>query len=821
MYLIYAEKPDVGTKIAAALDCIRLENGTVITFEKLEKYITQKSFIAERARKGHFKIKYKGEEVIVTWGFGHLCELKQASDYNKEYRLWSKLPVPFFPEKWELKPIESTKSQLMKVKELCKGAEYIISATDDDREGELLFAYMYEYLKLKIPYKYRVKIASQTKQGFIDAFNNLIDAKNCKNIENAGRARGIADAAIGWNCTAQLTLKKGGKGEVLSVGRCQTAVENMIVQRELEIRNFKPEDYFTIDAVFSKNNIDFKAEYKDGKFATKEDAEKVLAKIKGHKGIVIATDKKIKTEPTPLLYNQDLIQMDANAKYGLKMKETLEITQSLYDKGYTTYPRTDSTFLNEDMTSVINDILDMLENISEYSALVGNIRNRTLNKKYFNNAKVTSHYAIIPTTMQPVNLTPNERKIYDLIAKSVIRMIYKDALIEKVNVLINVNGEMFKATGSTIKDRGWYDVSGSPKENILPDLQEKDTLIGLYELSARKTQPPKRYTDATLSKAMLNAGKDIEDEDLRKFMTDHKIEGIGRPSSKAGIVETIMERGYAERKKNAIYATDKGIELINLIPFDEIKSAELTAKWESRMSDIENGNETLENFIKDIKILTTDWCNKIININGGKQIMNAQNNSHTGSNSNGMGVNCPECGKEIIKHDWGYGCSGYKEGCKFSIGKILCERKFKDSEIKKLIKAGKIGPLSGFKGKYGEFSKSLKIGTKSNGNLGVVFDDDEKKTAAAETEYSCPLCGEKLREFDWGYGCSGYKNGCRFALSKKPYNKELTNEEIEEILNDGETSHEVMDLKTAEGKSFNGILFINEDGKVKVRKREV
>lgn len=193
-------------------------------------------------------------------------------------------------------------------------------------------------------------------------------------------------------------------------------------------------------------------------------------------------------------------------------------------------------------------------------------------------------------------------------------------------------------------------------------------------------------------------------------------------------------------------------------------------------------------------------------------------NEQTGNNNNGMGVNCPECGKEIVKHDWGYGCSGYREGCRFSISKVLRERKFKDSEIKKLIKAGKIGPLSGFKGKYGDFSRSLKIGTGKNGKLGVVFDEDEKKTAAEDTDYICPLCGKKLREFDWGFGCSGYKDGCRFALSKTPYSRKLTNEEIDELLTDGETSHTINNLQAADGKLFEGVLFINEDGKVKVKK---
>lgn len=815
MYVIYAEKPDVGTKIAAALDAVHLKNGTDVRFDDIDKYLPQ--IKSQRYKDGYFEINYKGERVIVTWGIGHLCTLKDAKDYDPEYKKWNKLPVPFFPDKWELKPIDSTKDQLNKVKNCCKGADYIICATDDDREGELLFAYVYEYLKLKTPYKYRAKYQSQTEQAFVDAFNNLVDAKLMKGTELAGRARGIADAAIGYNCTAQMTIKVNN-GDVYNLGRCITAVLNMMVVKELSIRNFKPEDYFVIEAKFTKDGIEFKAEPTTGRFKTRSEAGAVLRKITGQTGKVTNVKKASNKKEAPSLYNLNLLQMVANEKYKLKAVETKDIVQKLYEAGYVSYPRTDSCFLTEDMDKEVDAVLDMLSNIPEYSSLIkGHSRTVVHRENYFDNSKVSSHYAIIPTHIQPKKLSETDKKVYDLIARSVIRMIYEDAVIEKTSVTIDVNGVEFKASGSSVKDEGWFKVSGLPKEKFLPVLNMNDNLSGTYSSIAKKTEPPKRYTDASLILAMQSAGKEIPDKELRNFMTKNDIEGIGRPSTKDTIIERLISLKLCKRDKNNVIPTDKGMDLIALIPFEDIKSAELTAKWEKRMSDIAAGKESYEDFIRDIKQLTTDWCNKIRNLQGVKIMSNGN-----GNNNVLAGVKCPECGGDILKWDWGYGCSEYKnKNCKFGIRKELCKRKFSDAEVKKLINDKFIGPLEGFVGQYGNFKAELEIVKQQSGVLGVSFVQKEKSESSApkETSYTCLECGKPLNEFDWGYSCSGYRDGCKFSIGKKAYGKELTKDEIEELIFDGETSHPVTDLEY-NGRMFDAVLMMSE-GRVKCKKTNV
>lgn len=811
MYVIYAEKPDVGTQIAAALDCIRLKNGKVVQFEDINANLG--AIKHQRAEDGYFKIQHKGEEVIVTWGYGHLCELKEAVDYNKDYKNWRKLPVPFFPDKWELKSKEGANKQLKIVKELFKKADYIICATDDDREGELLFAYVYEYLKVKTPYKYRVSTNITTKQGWIDTFNNLIDAKQMKNVELAGRARGIADAGIGWNMTVQLTLKANTR-EVFNTGRCLAAVENILVKRENAIQTFVPEDYYVIEAMFTKDGINFKGELKQGRLNSKQKAEELLQKINNANGVVTEVKKTTTEKEVPTLYSLPLLQTVANSQYKYTADMVLKAVQSMYEKGYVTYPRTDICYLKEDMKGTINNVLDALEKMPTYTSLLkGRKRIIVDEENFFNDKEVTGpHYAIIPTDNTPKNLTPIEEKIYDLIAKSVIRMIYPYAKIGKTEVIIDANGVEFKASGSSIEEKGWYEVSGTPSEKFIPSMSKNNSLTGNYSIVAKKTQPPKRYTDGTLLVAMKSAGKDIPDKELRKFMATSKIEGIGKPSTQAAIIERLISLKLCTRQKDNLVPTQKGMDLINLIPFEEIKSAELTAKWEQRLNNIENGTEDYDTFIKDVKALTTDWCNKIINMQG----VNIMSNS--GNVEILEGVKCPVCGGDITKRSWGYGCSEYRSNnCKFSIPKELCKRKFSDAEAKKLITDQKIGPLQKFKGKYGDFEAEVEL-VEEDGMYKVKFvqKETDPDSKPKETSYTCLECGKPLNEFKWGYSCSGYSKGCKFAVGKEAYGKKLTEEEIEELIYNGETSDVVKDLEY-DGRMFDAVLIMSE-GRVKAKR---
>lgn len=813
MIVIFAEKPDMATKIAAAIGDIKLNSGQTIKFEELEKYENQLK--ALRAKNGYLLKNWNGEETYVTWGFGHLCELKKAKEYDISYQNWRNLPVPFFPNKWEVRPNPATIKQFNIVKDLCKKANYIINATDDDREGEVIFSYLYECMNIKTPYKYRMYISATNKKGMQDALNNLGDAKKTRLTELAGRARGIADASIGWNCTAQMTLKYGTGKEIVNEGRCQIPTLGFLVKREKEIKNFKSKDYFVINGLYDKTGIQFKGEYANGRFDTKEDAKKIFEKIKGKPSVVTKVEKKDMIKQNPSLYNLILLQMDANSKYKISSKETLDIAQELYAKGYTTYPRTDSLFLHDNMMPDVMTILDNLEKLPEYSKYVSG-HPRNINKaNYLNSSKVVGgHFAIIPTSTIPTRLTDKEAKVYDLICKSVIRMIYDVGIISKTNVEITVEDEVFKCSGSVISQAGWLEVDAIPKLDILPNLTLNETISNAtYSVVAKKTEPPKRYTEKTLLAAMLSAGKELEDADLKKFMASHKIEGIGRPSTRAGIIEKIVSGGYAARGKDNIYATDEGIRLIDITPFEEIKSAELTAMWETRLSDIENGNETYEHFLEGIKELTKEWCEKIINAAGG----NKMGTSNSGNSLPVLnGAVCPDCGGQLVKQSWGYGCSNYRaSGCKFGIGTTIAKRPITDDEIIKLINNKEVGPLDGFVGNNGTYSKKLLLVTNSEGLTKAEMEKSVGASNITTSKYKCPECGKPMNEFDWGFGCSGYRSGCSLSVGKKAYEKTLTQTEIKELLTKGETNKPVTGLKY-NNKEFESILILS-NGRVKCK----
>lgn len=691
MITIYAEKPDVGTKIAAALDKITLSGGQTVSFEKLASY--DKAIKAQRSKDGYFIINYKGQKTYVTWGYGHLCELKQAYDYDEDYKNWHNIPLPFIPDKYEVKVKDATSKQFSIVKKLLNSSDYIINATDFDREGNLIFEYLMQASNCKKPYK-RACLTSQTKEGFIEAFDNLKTSAEVRPITDAGIGRSIADWVIGSNLTVAMSLKYNSG--VLSIGRVQTPTLNMLVERTLAIKNFKPTPYFTISAVFkTKKDEQYNAEYKIKKIDTRNEACEIVSSITGLDGKVKSVDRKITKKEAPSLYNLSSLQMDANSKYGFTLAKTLQIAQELYEGGYTTYPRTDSQYLTEDMLPTINSVLDSLEKIPEYKDYISGHTRYINQKKYFNNSKVTSHYAIIPTKDIPSGLSDDQQKIYDLIARSVIMMIYDAAQIEKTTVITDVNGHEFISNGSVIQKPGWTIIEKSGKDVWLPPLSIGEVVSGTYKVNDKMTEPPKYYTDKSLVSAMISAGKELDDEELKKYM-ESGVQGIGTEATRAAIIEALIKRGYAERSGKKIAATEKGIALISILPLQEIKSAELTAKWEYRLNEIANNRDNLNSFIKDIENLTCDWCSKITN-------STTEVAAFAVSNSAGQtDLKCPICRSPIAKKAWGWGCSGYKNGCKFSINATIAGKKLTDTQVKTLITKGKTPKIKGFNSKTGK-----------------------------------------------------------------------------------------------------------------------
>lgn len=687
MITIYAEKPDVGNKIAAALDEITLNDGTKVTYKNLKKF--EKKVKAQQFKDGFLKISFMGEECYVTWGYGHLCELKQAVDYDASYKNWKNIPLPFIPETYETKVKDGVKKQFLLVKDLMKRSSLVINATDYDREGELIFHYLYKEAKCRTPFK-RACFSSQTETAFKDSFAHLKDPDEVENMTNAGIGRSIADAIVGWNITTKLTLQTQSKTP-LSVGRVQTPTLNFLVKREKEILAFKPEPYYTISAEFETEKKEkYKGEHKTKKFKDKTEAEKILKEITGHPGIVKDIKKELQKKEAPNLYSLSTLQMAASKRYGFSLKKTLEIAQELYEGGFTTYPRTDSQFLTEDMEPTVNKVLDMLEKIPEYSGLITGKTRSFKKKKYFDDTKVGSHFAIIPTTSIPSSLTADQQKIYDLIARSVIMMLYSEAEYEKTTVITDVVGNDFISSGNVILTLGWLEVDNVMKETKLPKLTLEEVVSGTYKMESKMTQPPKRYTDSTLLSAMVSAGKELDDEELKNLMM-HGVHGIGTEATRAAIVETLIKRGYAERDKKTIYATAKGIALIDILPIEAIKSAELTAVWENRLNKIAEGKEDLKTFVKDIEQLTRDWVDEL----------NEKIKSGSIIESSNRICQCPKCKKGyIIKTRFGYGCSEYKNGCKFTVSGEISGKKITEANIKDIASKGKTGVLT-FKKKVG------------------------------------------------------------------------------------------------------------------------
>lgn len=693
MITIVAEKPDVGSKIAAALDKITLAGGKEITFASLKKHEAEVK--KQQAKDGYLKIRFMGQDCIVTWGYGHLCELKQIVDYNPSYKSWRSIPLPFIPEKYEIQPRkgkdpkwdEKTKRQLDLVGKFINKSEMVVNATDYDREGEVIFSYIYEINKCRKPVK-RACFTSQTKEGIQEAFDNLKDGKEMVNIDAAGRMRGIADWLIGVNMSIAMTLKHPG-ATVYSIGRVQTPTLNMMVEREQAIRGFKSTPYWTIEAEFTTPEGDsFKAKHKKDKIESKKEADDIMSKLSGQFGIVEDIMKKKAIKEPPLLYSLSALQMEANSKFGLTLSRTLEIAQKLYDEGLTTYPRTKSQYLTEDMEPVVNKTLDALTKIPEYEKLITGRPRKFDRKHYFDDTKVESHFAIIPTGSLPSGLSKQEANVYDLICKSVIRMLYGSATIENTKITLDVVGEKFNATGSVIVDPGWMTVGSAGKEDILPSVSKGDDCYGEYELKEKKTEPPKRYTDKTILAAMLSAGKDLDDADLRKIMSDPKTGGIGTEATRAAIIETLLDRGYIERNGKALNATDKGIDLITKLPVNDLKSAEMTARWEQRLNGITAGTESVSAFLDDITGSVRKWVSEVdTKVATATPVM--------GAGVSALGVNCPVCGKPMLIHKWGYGCSGYHDGCKFRIGE-LCGKKLTENQARMLISKGETTLIKGF-----------------------------------------------------------------------------------------------------------------------------
>ena len=686
MIVCIAEKPSVAKDIARILGATSAHNGYM-----------------------------EGNGYQVTWTFGHLCTLKEPNDYTDLWKHWSLSALPMIPPRFGIKLIDDDgiKRQFAVIEKLMQSADSIVNCGDAGQEGELIQRWVMQKAGAKCPVK-RLWISSMTDEAIREGFNKLKDQSEYQPLYIAGLSRAIGDWLLGMNATRLYTLKYGQNRQVLSIGRVQTPTLALIVNRQKEIDSFEPEPYWVLATVY--RDTTFTAT--KGKFTTKEEGEAAFSTIADKPFTVTAVQKKNGTEAPPRLFDLTSLQVECNRKFSYSAETTLKIIQGLYERKLTTYPRVDTQYLSDDIYPKCPSILSGIS--KQYGPLMQPLMGKKLtkSKRVFDTSKVTDHHAIIPTGVPATSLTDLERNVYDLIARRFIAVFYPDCKFSTTTVLGNVEDIEFKVSGKEILSPGWRAVYAQPtsqtatptanatsedddhnkgdEERTLPTFVKGESGPHTPTLSEKWTTPPKYYTEATLLRAMETAGKFVEDETLRAALKEN---GIGRPSSRAGIIETLFKRHYIRRERKNLVATATGIELIDIIHEELLKSCELTGIWEKRLRDIEHKKDDAADFINGLKQQVTEIVNDVLRDNTNRRVTiltdedlkkkkkttkkktttaKADNKKtdapqptppdSTSADDSIIGTTCPVCGKgTIIKGKTAYGCSNWRNGCTYRV----------------------------------------------------------------------------------------------------------------------------------------------------------
>mgnify|MGYP001047908708 FL=1 len=630
----------------------------------------------------------EGNGYQVTWTFGHLCTLKEPHEYTPAWKVWSLGSLPMIPPRFGIKLINDSgiERQFHIIEGLMQKADGIINCGDAGQEGELIQRWVMQKAGARCPVK-RLWISSLTEEAIREGFAKLKDQAEFQPLYEAGLSRAIGDWVLGMNATRLYTLKYGQNKQVLSIGRVQTPTLALIVKRQLEIENFKPEPYWELKTVYRETTFSSTK----GKFTSKEEGEKFLETVRNAPFTVTDVSAKKGTEAPPRLFDLTSLQVECNKKFGFSADMTLQLIQSLYEKKVATYPRVDTTFLSDDIYPKCPGILAGLKSYEAYTApLYG--KKLIKSKKVFDNSKVTDHHAIIPTGVQPQGLSDMEQKVFDLIARRFIAVFYPDCKFSTTTVLGEVEKVEFKVTGKQILDPGWRVIFGKDQQEETKDGDEERVLpvfnIGesgphVPDLNEKWTQPPKPYTEATLLRAMETAGKLVDNDELRDALKEN---GIGRPSTRAAIIETLFKRHYIRKERKNLIATPTGVELIQLIREDLLKSAELTGIWEKKLREIERRSYDAATFLNELKQMVAEIVNSVLSDNTNRRVTimpeetpakaiekavarkkaAKKKAAATPQGDAIIGTPCPLCGKgTIIKGKTAYGCSEWKNGCTY------------------------------------------------------------------------------------------------------------------------------------------------------------
>ncbi|MBI3518792.1 MAG: DNA topoisomerase 3 [Bacteroidetes bacterium] len=770
MILCIAEKPSVGKEIARILGATNRRDGF-----------------------------YEGNNYLISWTFGHLCTLKAPDDYSDDWKRWDLNFLPMIPPKFQLKVIDNSgvTKQFNTLKSLIEQCSEVVNCGDAGIEGELIQRWVLAKASNNKPVK-RLWISSMTDEAIKEGFENLKDSKDYDLLYAAGNARAIGDWLLGMNASRLYTVKyANGKG-VLSIGRVQTPTLALIVNRYHEIQNFKPEIYWELKTTYRA--VVFNSAKR--KFTKKEDASQLLESIKNHLFEIVSSTKKNANESPLPLFDLTSLQVECNKKLNFTADDTLKNLQKLYESKLVTYPRVDTTYLPENMYPKIKGIL---ENMKPYEQFTKVLLDKPIrkSKKVFDDKKITDHHAIIPTgVMPPSGMYLPEKQVYDIIARRFIAAFYPDCVVSNTVVLGDVDGNEFSATGKVILEEGWRilypkkdtangdDKEKEDEEQLMPLFVKGEKGEHTPDLQEKQTQPPKMHTEATLLRAMETAGKQVDDPELRDLMKEN---GIGRPSTRANIIETLFKRNYITRQRKNLVPTITGIQLIKTINNELLKSVELTGIWEKKLRQIEKGEYDPHLFLTEMKDMVSDLTKEVKSEFGNSITIEAEKKQDTAVTSGAAGksvasdqktksdtkpakeipLTCPKCGKgQMIKGKTAFGCSHFKEGCSFRINFEFGEKKLSDKQIQALIQKKKTPSIKGFTIHHKKVNGHLIL----NNDFGIELIEETEKSKASLTSatpvsntitegQTCPKCKQGvILKGKTAYGCNRFKEGCDFRV---------------------------------------------------------
>ncbi|ALJ00241.1 type IA DNA topoisomerase [Rufibacter tibetensis] len=789
---------------------------------------------------------FEGNGYQVTWTFGHFCQLCEPDDYNANWKRWYLPDLPLVPDRFDIKLISNkgVEQQFKIIQGLLDKAEEVINCGDAGQEGEVIQRWVLHQAKYRKPFK-RLWISSLTEEAIRQGFAKLRDGKEFDQLYQAGKSRAIGDWLLGINATRLFTMKYAQGRQLLSLGRVQTPTLAMIVHRHLEIVNFKSEPFWELKTVYRE--VTFSST--SGRFKDEAQGLAILEQIKPAEFEIKDVETKRGTESSPRLFDLTSLQVECNNKFGMSADETLKTVQSLYEKKVVSYPRVDTTFLPDDIYPKIPSILSGL---TGYQHLTQELLGKKIRKsaKVFNNNKVTDHHAIIPTGSEARGLFGTEAKVFDIITKRFIAAFYPDCIVSNTVVNGEAAKHAFRAKGKQILEPGWRVVYGPEENTSVPkpaakpggaEGEEKEEELavlphfdagerGPHEplLDRKSTSPPKDFTEATLLRSMETAGKQVEDDELKEALKEN---GIGRPSTRAAIIETLFKRNYIRKEKKKILPTQTGIDLIQVIKNPTLKSPEMTGQWEKKLRQIEGGEFGADVFLQELKQLVWEMVQEVKQDNHTVTIQpsdapakpqekeapkkgekSKKEAKRAPAAAGGLG-NCPACGTgSILKGSQAYGCARFKEGCQFRLPMTFKGKPLGEKQVQALLKKGKSPVIKGFVDEESgeKFDAAFALSPSHELQLEIAEAKEQKPVVMI-----CPKCSQgQLLKGKTAYGCSRFREGCQFMVPFELHGKTLSESHIKALVLKGKTGKIKGFTSPKTGNKFEAALKLNEDFKV-------